>query len=313
MLLIRHSSKSFLVTAVATTTIILLSPTIIQANQSLQPPTPFLHNNNNIMPNNNNNNNSKNDINNDSTVLAELKETIRNQAKELELLRANQQFPSLHPAAAAAATTASSKTAVMTHGHATSEPSDEDVAKYLQQPFYQTSLTRVGWLGIFLCSLSATAVIMNTFEHTLEKHIELSYFVPLLAGHGGNTGGQTIGTILSALSSGAIQPKDAARVVAKEAMAGVMSGFLLGTMVSPIAYQLLGVSFPVATVLFFTMPLVSTIASTLGSAIPFLCIFMGLDPSVIAAPAMTSFVDVCGLMAYFLIANQIFKVFGLEL
>lgn len=245
---------------------------------------------------------------NDSAVLAELKETIRKQAQEIEFLRSKQQISST------TATTKSATSSSTGHGsHGSVEPSEEDVAKYLKQPFYQTSFTRVGWLGLFLCSLSATAVIMNTFEHTLEKHIELSYFVPLLAGHGGNTGGQTIGTILSALSSGAIQRKDATRVVCKEAMAGILSGLVLGSIVSPIAYQVLGVSFPVATVLFFTMPLVSTIASTLGSLIPFLCLFLGLDPSVIAAPAMTSFVDVCGLMSYFLIANQIFKAFGMEL
>jgi Mg/Co/Ni transporter MgtE len=47
--------------------------------------------------------------------------------------------------------------------------------------------------------------------------------------------------------------------------------------------------------------------------IPFVCVLLGLDPSVIAGPAMTSIVDVTGLMSYFLIANQIFKLYGLEL
>jgi Mg/Co/Ni transporter MgtE len=40
---------------------------------------------------------------------------------------------------------------------------------------------------------------------------------------------------------------------------------------------------------------------------------LGLDPAVIAAPAMTSFVDVSGLLCYFLIANKIFRLFGMEL
>jgi len=40
---------------------------------------------------------------------------------------------------------------------------------------------------------------------------------------------------------------------------------------------------------------------------------MGLEPSVIAGPAMTSFVDVAGLMGYFLIAQQVFKIYGVEL
>lgn len=249
---------------------------------------------------------SKSSTSNDSTVLGELKDTIRDQAKEIERLRSE-----LKGNTGSKATT----TASVSHGGhgGGGEPSEEEVAHYLQEPFYKTSLKRVGWLGIFLGSLSATAVIMNTFEHTLEKHIELAYFVPLLAGHGGNTGGQTVGTVLSALSSGAVRPSDAARVIFKEGLSGVMSGIILGSVVSPIAYKLLGISFHVATVLFCTMPLVSTIAASLGACIPFLCIFFGLDPSVIAAPAMTSFVDICGLMSYFLIANYIFKLYGLEL
>ena len=287
------SSSSVLSTFLAT---FLLISSVVDATKSFQPSTAFVRsigeNTKNVMP----------PIMSDSTVLGELKETIRTQAQEIERLKTDLK-----------ASKPSTSHAGGGHGHGGGEPTEEEVAHYLNQPFYKTSLSRVGWLGIFLASLSATAVIMTTFEHTLEKHIELSYFVPLLAGHGGNTGGQTIGTILSALSAGSVKPKHAVRVVAKEAMGGFMSGIILGAVVSPVAYKILGVSYPVATVLFCTMPLVSTIAATLGSLIPFLCIFVGLDPSVIAAPAMTSFVDVCGLMSYFMIANYIFTLHGLEL
>jgi cation transporter-like permease len=244
-----------------------------------------------------------------SSVLGELKETIQTQAREIERLREELKGITTRKAAAVA-------TSVSHGGHgggAAGEPSEEDVARYLRQPFYEISAHRVGWLGLFLSSLSMTALIMNVFEETLEKHIELAYFVPLLAGHGGNTGGQTVGTVLSALSAGTVKPSDAPRVVLKEAMAGIMSGTILGSIVSPIAYKVLGVSFHVAVVLFFTLPLVSMVASTLGSLIPFACVGLGLEPSVIAAPAMTSIVDVTGLMSYFLIANHIFKLYGLEL
>lgn len=44
-----------------------------------------------------------------------------------------------------------------------------------------------------------------------------------------------------------------------------------------------------------------------------MCVWLGLDPAVIAAPAMTSFVDVTGLLCYFLLANKIFAMFGMEL
>jgi len=93
----------------------------------------------------------------------------------------------------------------------------------------------------------------------------------------------------------------------------MMVGLLLGSAVATIAHFVMGISKHVSTVVFCTLPLVSTIAATLGSSIPFACIALGLDPSVIAAPAMTSFVDVMGLMSYFLIANQVFAAFGLKL
>ncbi|KAL3937533.1 MAG: hypothetical protein SGBAC_007376 [Bacillariaceae sp.] len=235
----------------------------------------------------------------ESSVLGELKEKIRQQKAEIETLKQQ-----LKP----------TKSQAGGHGgHGGGEVSEEDIANYLGEPFYATSLKRVGWLGIFLASLSFTAIIMNSFEHTLEKHIELSYFVPLLAGHGGNTGGQTVSTVLSALSAGTVQRKDAPRIILKEALAGILSGVLLGLVVGPVAYKLMGISSHVTTVLFFTMPLLSTIAATLGAIIPFTCLWCGLDPSVIASPAMTSAVDVTGLLSYFVIANRVFKLFGLEL
>ena len=66
-------------------------------------------------------------------------------------------------------------------------------------------INRGFWLGIFLLSLSLTSVVMSGFEHTLAEHIELAYFVPLLIGHGGNAGGQTVGTVLGGLSAGQLQ------------------------------------------------------------------------------------------------------------
>lgn len=233
----------------------------------------------------------------EASALRELKEIIQKQKIEIESLRAALKKDSSHISS-------------QSHGPPTQE---EDPGLYLASPFYRIALKRVGWLAIFLCSLSLTAVIMNGFEHTLSQQIELAYFVPLLAGHGGNTGGQTVGSVLSALSSGSVTTKDAIKIIKKEAMSGLMVGLLLGTLVGPMAHFAGGISLHVSTVVFCTLPLLSTIAATLASSIPFACKLMGLDPAIIAAPAMTTFVDVSGLLSYFLIANKIFQLYGLEL
>ena len=235
-----------------------------------------------------------------SIALKELKETIRRQAAEITSLKQQ-----VHSGTVSGIST-------QAHGGG-GNVAAEELAQYLHRPFYHIASQRVGWLGLFMISLSLTALIMSGFEHILSQQVELAFFVPFLAGHGGNTGGQAVGTVLSALSAGVISVKDAPRIIAKEAISGFAMGILLGSIVGPLAHFVMGISPHVSTVIWCTLPLVSTIAATLGSTIPFACIILGLNPSVIAAPAMTSLVDVSGLMSYFLIASRIFSIFGIKL
>mmetsp|Transcript_21195 Transcript_21195/g.29976 ORF Transcript_21195/g.29976 Transcript_21195/m.29976 type:complete len:293 (-) Transcript_21195:61-939(-) len=235
--------------------------------------------------------------NDDSAAMRDLKEKIVSQAAEIEKLKKQ-----IAPKKSAA---------VSGHG-AHGGGGEEDVEGYLQRSFFTLASHRVGWLSLFLCSLSLTAIIMNGFEHTLSRQIELAYFVPLLAGHGGNTGGQTVGTVLSAISKGSIKLSDAPRVIFKEASSGFLAGSILGLMVGPIAHYVMGISMHVSAVVTCTLPVTSTIAGTLGSTIPFFCLVLGIDPALVSAPAMTSFVDVSGLLCYFILAKHIFALFNVD-
>jgi cation transporter-like permease len=258
-----------------------------------------------------------------SSVLLELKETIRRQAAEIALLKQHGDTRNGYESAAAVAhgtisapsldTQPSPPLSLSSHHGGGGEVSVEQLRLYLDRPFYDICRQRVGWLGLFMISLSGTAVIMSGFEHMLASQVELAFFVPFLAGHGGNTGGQAVGTVLSALSAGVVTMSDAPRVIRKEALSGLAMGLILGSIVGPVAHYGMGISMPVATVIVCTIPIVSTIAATLGSAIPFCCLALGLNPSVIAAPAMTSLVDVSGLLSYFWIATQLLSFYGIPL
>jgi len=150
---------------------------------------------------------------NEAGVLRELKETIRKQASEIESLK--KQLSSTRGSRPKAGGGGHGG-----HGAGVADSSPDELAAYLHLPFYKIATTRVGWLGLFLVSLSMTALIMSGFEDTLEQQLELAYFVPLLAGHGGNTGGQAVGTVLSAFSAGVVTVKDARTVIPKEALSG---------------------------------------------------------------------------------------------
>ena len=75
--------------------------------------------------------------------------------------------------------------------------------------------SRWGWLLLFFGGLVLAAVVVEAFEEVLKQHVELSYFVPLLIGHGGNTGSQSNATVIRALALGHLRASDWAMVVYK--------------------------------------------------------------------------------------------------
>ena len=54
-------------------------------------------------------------------------------------------------------------------------------------------------------------------------------------------------------------------------------------------------------------------ASGLAAALPFAVSALGADPTVIAAPAMTTIIDVAGLLSYFIIARTVFAFYGMKM
>lgn len=106
----------------------------------------------------------------ESAVLRELKETIAKQSKEIETLKS--QMKQQNTGAAAPKSNSSHG-----GGHGGGGP-EMQADEYLKLPFYKIASHRIGWLSLFLCSLSLTAIIMNGFENTLHRQLELAYFVP---------------------------------------------------------------------------------------------------------------------------------------
>ena len=57
-------------------------------------------------------------------------------------------------------------------------------------------------MSVFFAGLLLTMIIMESFEEVLAANVELSFFVPLIVGHAGNTGSQAVSTVIRALALG---------------------------------------------------------------------------------------------------------------
>ncbi|MEP7124918.1 MAG: magnesium transporter [Byssovorax sp.] len=184
-----------------------------------------------------------------------------------------------------------------------------------QVPYFQTSLfkvvrSRITWLVLLFVAETATGTVLRTFEDELAKVVALSFFIPLLIGTGGNAGSQTVSTVIRALALGEVRMKDVLRVLVKEVTTGIVLGVLLGAIAFGRA-RLWGVGNDLAGCVGITVLVVCTWANTVGAVIPIAAQRVGVDPTVISGPLITTLVDASGLFLYLSIAKlMIAKLHG---
>jgi magnesium transporter len=178
---------------------------------------------------------------------------------------------------------------------------------YFTVPIWRVVRTRIGWLMLLFVAETFTGIVLRGFEHELASVVALSFFIPLLIGTGGNTGAQTVSTIIRGIALRQIRTADAWKVIGRELTSGLMIGSLLGS-VAFLRAMLWGSGRDLSLVVGLTVIVVCTWANTIGSLIPLLAQRLKIDPAVVSAPLITTLVDATGLAIYMLIAKAILGI-----
>lgn len=161
--------------------------------------------------------------------------------------------------------------------------------------------SRFVWLLVLFVAQTLTTAVLRHFQGELEAAISLSFFVPLLIGTGGNAGAQTVTTVIRAIALEEVQTRDVFRVIARE----VRTGLLLGLLLAIVAYfwvLLSGLHPPLALVVSITVFAITIWANLVGAGIPIFASWVGVDPTVMSAPLISTLVDATGLLIYFSVA-----------
>ena len=162
---------------------------------------------------------------------------------------------------------------------------------------------RFNWLLLLFVTETLTGTVLRHYEDELAKVVALSFFIPLLIGTGGNSGSQTVTTIVRGLAVGEIRLRDFARVLFREGGSGLVLGILLGVVGFGRAL-LWGSTTPLAMTVGVSILVICTWANTVGAMIPMLATLFKIDPTVMSAPLIATLVDATGLIIYFSIAKS---------
>lgn len=182
------------------------------------------------------------------------------------------------------------------------------------EPYYSLSpwslyKRRFPWLVALFAAEFLTGMVLRHYGQgdNQPKSLtvpQLILFLPLILGAGGNSGSQVTTTITRALALDEIQPSAWLGVMAKEVTVATMIGLSLG-LVGYLRAILWQSPMDLSLVVGLSLPVVVIWATTIGSVLPMGARRLGIDPAVMSAPFISTFVDATGLIIYFEIAKRL--------
>ncbi|GGA75433.1 magnesium transporter MgtE [Neiella marina] len=181
----------------------------------------------------------------------------------------------------------------------------------MRSPLSQASISelyrkRIGWLVLLVFGALLSGAGLAFFEDTLEAHIALVFFMPLLVGSGGNAGSQAAALMVRALATGDVVLKDWFRVLAKDLLVASALGISMGITVFALGYVRSGPE--IAIVVALAMVCVVLVGSFIGLSLPFILSRFKLDPATASGPLVTTIVDASGVIIYFGFATWILQI-----
>jgi magnesium transporter len=180
-------------------------------------------------------------------------------------------------------------------------------AMYMKTPAWGHFKNRSPWVIALAILGLVSGFIVQSFEGLLLQFAILAAFMPMLADTGGNTGSQSATLVVRALALREISPRDIFRILAKEFQVGILLALLLGIIAYgrvillgigstlPKQYSLSAIGLTIA----LALGLQVVTSTMIGALLPLAAARAKFDPAVVASPALTTLVDITGLLIFF--------------
>ena len=175
---------------------------------------------------------------------------------------------------------------------------------YFKTTVFAHAKNRMLWLLLLMISSAVTGAIITKYEMAFEALPILVSFIPMIMGTGGNCGSQASTLVIRGMAVEEIKLKDWIKVIWKEIRVGFLVGMAL-LVVNAIRIYLQYKDLKLCIVLGLTLIGTVIVAKIIGAILPMLAKKLKQDPAIMAAPFITTVVDLCSVMLYFQVATII--------
>lgn len=163
---------------------------------------------------------------------------------------------------------------------------------------FRISRIRLPWLLIGLTGELMSAIVLSSFEASIEQIIIASFFIPVVMAMGGSSGTQSAIVMVRSLTESEFWISDSLRRIFKEFRVALLNASVCGLVL------LLVTHFFFKTELFFSIILTTSLfiiminATMIGAFIPIMMKKFGADPAIATGPLVTTTNDILGLLIY---------------
>ena len=178
---------------------------------------------------------------------------------------------------------------------------------YFETSVFKHAKNRIVWLLILMLSSAITGTIITKYENAFAAVPLLVAFLPMLMDTGGNCGSQSSTLIIRGLATDELEVKDVFKILWKEIRIAVIVGISLATINGlRIFAQYKNLQLACTVGLSITSTVI--LSKSIGCLLPLLAKKLKLDPAIMAAPLITTIVDILSVLVYFNIATVIMGV-----
>ncbi|MFL9824542.1 magnesium transporter [Rhodoplanes sp. SY1] len=161
---------------------------------------------------------------------------------------------------------------------------------------------RFNWLLVNLATAFLASSVLGLFEGELEKMVALAVLAPIVASQGGNAATQTMTVAVRALATRELHDGNAARIVLREVLVGVVNG-LAFAVITGVAAAAWFRTVDLGVVIGLAM-ICNLVAAALGGIlVPLVVERFRLDPAVSSGVFVTTITDVVGFFSFLGIAS----------
>jgi magnesium transporter len=167
----------------------------------------------------------------------------------------------------------------------------------VSDPVWETTRHRFIWLLVNLGTAILASLVISLFDATIEQMVALAVLMPIVASMGGNAGTQTMTVAVRGLATKDLGPVNAARVIGRETVVGLLNGLMFAVIMGVIAFFWFG-SGQLGMVIGAAMIINLLVAALSGILIPLGLHALDLDPAIASGVFVTTMTDCVGFFAF---------------